>query len=296
MFTEKVCAAIHIINGFGKSAGLSQVIELGNIETPIMLTNTFSSWTVADALVDYVSGQNPGIYSINPVVGECNDSSLNDILGRHVKREHVLRALQEAGKVNTEEGNVGAGVGMTGFEWKGGIGTASRLLPEDVGNFTLGVMVLNNTGLAIDFRIDGIPIGKELVPDTAATQEGIEGSIMLVIATDAPLTARQLGRVARRATFGLARAGAMASHSSGDFVIAFSTGNRIYSSGEQSISPDTFIPERQLSTFFRATIEATEEAIINSVLRAETMVGRDGVKRLGIPIAQVEGLVVQYRK
>ncbi len=296
LFTEKVCAAIHVINGFGKSAGLSQVIELGNIETPIMLTNTFSIWTVADALVDYVSGQNPGIYSINPVVGECNDSPLNDILGRHVKREHALRALQAAGKVNTEEGNVGAGVGMTGFEWKGGIGTASRLLPEDAGNFALGVMVLNNTGLALDFRIDGIPIGKELVPDTAATLEGIEGSIMLVVATDAPLTARQLGRVARRATFGLARAGAMASHSSGDFVIAFSTGNRIYSSGKQSISPDTFIPERQLSAFFRATIEATEEAIINSVLRAETMVGRDGVKRLGIPIAQVEGLVVQYRK
>ena len=296
MFAEKVCAAIHVINGFGKSVGLPQVVELGNIETPIMLTNTFSVWTVADALVDYVSGQNPGIYSINPVVGECNDSALNDILGRHVKREHALRALQEAGKVNTEEGNVGAGVGMTGFEWKSGIGTASRLLPKDVGNFTLGVMVLNNTGLAIDFRIDSLPIGKELVPDTTATMEGIEGSIMLVVATDAPLSARQLGRVARRATFGLARVGAMASHSSGDFVIAFATGNRIYSSGKQSVSPDTFIPERQLSTFFRATIEATEEAIINSVLRAETMVGRDGVKRLGIPIAQVEDIIVKYRK
>ena len=296
MFAEKVCAAIHVINGFGKSVGLPQVVELGNIETPIMLTNTFSVWTVADALVDYVSGQNPGIYSINPVVGECNDSPLNDILGRHVKREHALRALRKAGKANTEEGNVGAGVGMSGFEWKGGIGTASRLLPEDSGNFTLGAMVLNNTGLAIDFRIDGIPIGEELVPDTAATMEGIEGSIMLVVATDAPLSARQLGRIARRAAFGLARAGAMASHSSGDFVIAFSTGNLISTSGRQSASPDTFIPEPKLSAFFRATIEATEEAIINSVLRAETMVGRDGIKRTGIPVGQIEDIIVKYRK
>jgi len=296
IFTEKVCAAVHVINGFGKPAGLPQVAELGNIETPIMLTNTFSVWTVADALVDYTSEQNPGIYSINPVVGECNDSALNDILGRHVKREHALQALREASRANVEEGNVGAGVGMTGFEWKGGIGTASRLLPKDTGSFTLGALVLNNTGLAIDFRIDGIPIGEELVPDTAATMEGIEGSIMLIIATDASLSARQLGRVARRAAFGLARAGAMASHSSGDFVIAFSTGNRIYSSGKQSASSDAFIPERQLSAFFRATIEATEEAIINSVLRAETMVGRDGVKRLGIPVAQVEDLIVKYRK
>ena len=293
IFTEKVCAAVYLINAFGKSAGLLQVMELGNIETPIMLTNTLSVWTVADALVDYMSEQNPGVYSINPVVGECNDSALNDILGRHVKREHVLQALRNASEANVEEGNVGAGVGMTGFGWKGGIGTASRLLPGDLGDFTLGALVLTNTGWASDLRIDGIPIGNELTPDSYSHTEG---SIMIIIATSAPLSARQLGRVAKRAAFGLARTGATASHDSGDIVIAFSTGNLISPSGKQSASPDEFVPEPQLSFFFRAAIEATEEAIINSLLRSETMVGRDRITRIGIPIEPVITIMAKYRR
>ena len=293
IFTEKVCAAVYLINAFGKSAGLLQVMELGNIETPIMLTNTLSVWTVADVLVDYMSEQNPGVYSINPIVGECNDSALNDILGRHVKREHVLQALRNASETNVEEGNVGAGVGMTGFEWKGGIGTASRLLPGDLGDFALGALVLTNTGWAPDLRIDGIPIGNELTPDSYSHTEG---SIMIIIATSAPLSARQLGRVAKRAAFGLARTGATASHDSGDIVIAFSTGNLISPSGKQSASPDEFVPELQLSFFFRAAIEATEEAIINSLLRSETMVGRDGITRIGIPIELVIAIMAKYRR
>jgi D-aminopeptidase len=215
IFTEKVCAAVHIINAFGKSVGLPQVIELGNIETPIMLTNTLNVWTVADAVVDYISQQNKGVYSFNPVVGECNDSWLNDILGRHVKREHVFQALENANETNVEEGNVGAGVGMTGFGWKGGIGAASRLLPKDLGDFTLGVLVLTNTGAAPDLRIDGIPVGSELTPDSyfvcvgfinteleisfdehkAHDTEDTSGSIMIIVATDAPLSSRQLGRI-----------------------------------------------------------------------------------------------------
>lgn len=286
IFAEKVCAAVHIINAFGKSLGLPQVVELGNIETPILLTNTLNVWAVADAVVDYVSGQNPGVYSFNPVVGECNDSFLNDILGKHVKREHVFQALENASESNIEEGNLGGGTGMTGFGWKGGVGTASRRLQQNVGDFTLGALVVTNTGAASDLRIDGVPVGRELTPNSVSEQES-GGSIMMIIATDAPLSSRQLGRVAKRAAFGLARTGATASHGSGDFVIAFSTGNRISASGKQSATPDEFIPEPQLSGLFRAAIETTEEAIINSLLKAETMVGRDNNTRIGIPIERV---------
>jgi len=293
IFTEKVCAAVHIINAFGKSVGLPQVVELGNIETPIMLTNTLNVWQVADAVVDYVSQQNEGVYSFNPVVGECNDSGLNDILGRHVRCEHVFQALENASETNVEEGNVGAGVGMTGFGWKGGIGTSSRLLPKDLGDFTLGVMVLTNTGAASDLRIDGIPIGKELTPNSYS--ESTPGSIMLIVGTDAPLSSRQLGRIAKRAAFGLARTGATASHGSGDFVIAFSTGNIISGSSRQSATPSEFVAEQQLSSFFRAVIEAIEEAIINSILKAETIVGRDGNTRIGIPIERVTDIISKYR-
>jgi len=285
IFVEKVCSAVYVINAFGKSIGLPQVVELGNIETPILLTNTLNVWLVADALVDYMSEQNPGVYSFNPVVGECNDSFLNDILGRHVKKEHVFSALENATEDNIEEGNVGAGTGMSGFGWKGGVGTSSRSLPKELGDFTLGVLVVTNTGAARDLRIDGIPIGCHLTPQKQLQVKC--GSIMIIVATDAPLSSRQLGRIAKRAAFGLARTGATASHGSGDFVIAFSTNNRISTSGKQSVAPQGFVAETQLSWFFRVVIESTEEAIINSILRAETMVGRDGNTRYGIPIEQV---------
>ena len=182
---------------------------------------------------------------------------------------------------------------MTGFGWKGGIGTSSRLLPKDLGDFTLGVMVLTNTGAASDLRIDGIPIGKELTPNSYS--ESTPGSIMLIVGTDAPLSSRQLGRIAKRAAFGLARTGATASHGSGDFVIAFSTGNIISGSSRQSATPSEFVAEQQLSSFFRAVIEAIEEAIINSILKAETIVGRDGNTLIGIPIERVTDIISKYR-
>jgi len=168
------------------------------------------------------------------------------------------------------------------------------LLPKDLGNFTLGALVLTNTGAATDLRIDGVPVGSELTPNSYSPSP-TAGSIMIIIATDAPLSSRQLGRVAKRAAFGLARTGATASHGSGDFVIAFSTGNRICASGKQSATPNEFIPEPQLSLLFRAAIEATEEAIINSILRAETIVGRDGNTLVGIPIEQVIAIMEKYR-
>ena len=273
----------HIINAFGKSIGLPQLLELGNIETPILLTGTLNVWTAADALVDYVSAQNPGVYSFNPIVGECNDSFLNDILGRHVQRKHVFEALETASHTNIEEGVVGAGVGMTGFGWKAGIGTASRVVQVDGTAYTTGVLVLTNTGGASDLRIDGFPVGEYLTPEDISEER--PGSIMIIVATDAPLSHRQLTRVARRATFGLARTGAIASHGSGDFVIAFSTTNRIGPSPPES--PPIFHDEGALSLLFRAVIEATEESIINSLLRAHTVVGRDSNVRHGIPICRI---------
>ncbi len=272
-------ATAHIINAFGKSIGLPQLLELGNIETPILLTGTLNVWTAADALVDYVSAQNPGVYSFNPIVGECNDSFLNDILGRHVRREHVFEALETASHTNVEEGVVGAGVGMSGFGWKAGIGTASRVVQVDGAAYTTGVLVLTNTGGASDLRIDGFPVGEHLTPEDISEER--PGSIMIIVATDAPLSHRQLTRVARRATFGLARTGAIASHGSGDFVIAFSTANRI------GVSSPTFHDEGALTSLFRAVIEATEESIINSLLKAHTVVGRDGNVRHGIPINRI---------
>jgi D-aminopeptidase len=284
IFREKVTATAHIINAFGKSIGLPQLLELGNIETPILLTGTLNVWTAADALVDYISAQNPGVYSFNPIVGECNDSFLNDILGRHVRREHVFEALETASHTNVEEGVVGAGVGMSGFGWKAGIGTASRVVQMGKAAYTVGALVLTNTGAASDLRIDGFPIGQHLTPEEVSEER--PGSIMIIVATDAPVSYRQLTRVARRATFGLARTGAIASHGSGDFVIAFSTANRIGASPPEGSLP-TFHDEGALSLLFRAVIEATEESIINSLLKAHTVVGRDGNVRHGIPIRRI---------
>ena len=286
IFREKVTATAHIINAFGKSIGLPQLVELGNIETPILLTGTLNVWTAADALVDYVSAQNPGVYSFNPIVGECNDSFLNDILGRHVRREHVFEALETASHTNVEEGVVGAGVGMSGFGWKAGIGTASRVAQVGKAAYTVGALVLTNTGAASDLRIDGFPVGQRLTPEDISEER--PGSIMIIVATDAPLSHRQLTRVAKRATFGLARTGAIASHGSGDFVIAFSAANRIGGAlSEEGTSPSIFHDEGALTLLFRAVIEATEESIINSLLKAHTVVGRDGNVRHGIPIHRI---------
>lgn len=278
VFRQKVTAATHVINGFGKSIGLPQINELGVIESPIALTNTLNAWRVADALVDYLSQHNPGVFSFNPVVGECNDSFLNDILGRHVKREHLFQAIERATSPSTEEGNVGAGAGMRGFGWKGGIGTASRVCRCLEGTFTIGVFVLTNTGDPRELRIGGVQVGRYLLPPGDESHSG--GSIMIVVATDAPVTSRQLGRIARRAAFGLGRAGGIASHGSGDFVIAFANSGQPPGLDDANLTP-----------LFRGVVEATEEAIVNSLLRAETLVGRDGNTCYAIPIEEVKSLL-----
>jgi D-aminopeptidase len=282
VFERKVTGAVEVINGFGKSLGLPQIAELGEIETPLLLTNTLSVWQAADALVTYMAGRNPGVYSFNPVVGECNDSFLNDILGRHITQAHVLQALETARGGPIPEGNVGAGTGMSGFGWKAGIGTASRRISRGESRLTLGALVVTNTGVAEDLRIAGAHIGAVIRPPRTAPSP--PGSIMIILATDAPVSARQLKRVARRAGFGLARTGALAAHGSGDFVIAFST-------AQSAPLEAASMPDRDLTPLFKATIEATEEAIVNSLLAAETMVGRDGNVRYAIPAERVAELV-----
>jgi D-aminopeptidase len=303
LFREKVPAAIFVGNGFGKVTGSTQVSELGEIETPILLTSTLSVPRVADALLDYMLALpgNEDVQSVNPVVAETNDGYLNDIRGRHVTRDDVFNAIKSARTGAVDEGAVGAGTGTVAFGFKGGIGTASRKLPASLGGFTLGVLVQTNFGGIL--TINGAPVGQELGryylkeelngdgASTCNTQEGRrdlsrcypsspDGSIIIVIATDAPIDARNLRRIAARAMMGLARTGAAGSNGSGDYAIAFST------SPELRIQVSSDVPGRSLprsvkllandamSPLFLAVIEATEEAIYNSLLRAMTTKGR----------------------
>ncbi len=291
LFEEKVPAAVEVINGFGKAAGLSQLQELGEIETPIILTNTLSVGAALDALVGYKLQRNPEIgrkyATVNGIVAECNDGYLNDIRARAVEGEHVRAAIAAASRGLPREGSVGAGTGMSSFGCKGGIGTSSRL----AGDYTVGVLVLSNFGLWHQLKIAGVPVG-QLLPKPGEQEE--KGSIVMVVATDAPLDARQLRRIAKRAGFGLARAGSVAGHGSGDFVLAFSTG-----SSQQEISADSLVAPRmrddKLGMLFEATVESTEEAILNALFAAGTMTGRDGNTRLALPVADVINILNNYR-
>ncbi len=289
IFQEKVPAAIYIGNGFGKLAGYSQVEELGNIETPIVLTNTLSVPVACDALITYTLNQNKNVRSVNAVVGETNDGWLNDIRGRHVKEEHVLKAIETASDGPVKEGNVGAGTGTICFGFKGGIGTSSRVLPDDLGGYTVGVLVQSNFGgdLKIDDFNAGQALGKFPFSESIRNQE--DGSCMIVIATDAPIGPRNLKRLAKRAIMGLAKTGGIASNGSGDYVIAFSTAkeNRIpYNVKDPEIELKELHNDK-MSPLFLATIEATEEAILNSLVAAKTTTGRDGHKIEALPIEKI---------
>jgi D-aminopeptidase len=286
-YLKKVPAAIFVFNGFGKTIGLAQVAELGVIETPIMLTNTLNVPRVADALIGYLIEHNPDLTTVNPVVGECNDSYLNDIRGRHVRADHVVKALNAASGAPVPEGAIGAGVGMSCYGYKGGIGSASRRVHLADEAYHLGALVLSNFGSKPDLRIDGVPVGRELGED--ASPASAAGSIMMVVATDAPLDSRQLARIARRAALGMARTGSPAGHGSGDFVIAFSNGNRIPHRPTSAVLGYRLLAEDgpAITQLFQATVEAVEEAILNSLFRAETIVGRDGNVREAIPTDKV---------
>lgn len=299
LFQEKVPAAAFVGNGFGKLVGFTQVDELGQIETPILLTNTLSVWDVADGIVDYMLSLpgNENVRSINPVVGETNDGGLNDIRGRHVKREHAVAAIRAAQSREVEEGSVGAGTGTICFGWKGGIGTSSRLLPSTLGGFTVGVLVQTNYGGVLE--IAGVPVGKELGRYSFRDQLKYpgDGSCMIVLATDAPLTTHQLKRLAKRATLALGRTGSSMSHGSGDYVIAFSTSPelRIRPDAER-IQQSVRFKEDDLSSLFQAVVEATEEAIYNSLLKATTIKGIQGREIEALPIDKVKDLLRKYGK
>ncbi len=299
LFRQKVPAAIHVVNGFGKSMGIAQVNELGTIETPIVLTNTLNVATAANALITYMLEKNQDIGvtagTVNPIIGECNDGFLNDIRGRHVQEAHVLEALASAAPGPVEEGAVGAGTGMSTFDFKGGIGTSSRMVRTGGRDFTVGVLVLSNFGSKKDLRIDGIPVGAEIEAAGAGIRKE-QGSIMVVLATDAPFDSRQLTRMAKRAAIGIARTGSIAHNGSGDFIIAFSTANQMADDRGTAVYTLEGICDDDdvLSLFFRAAVEATEEAIINSILRAQTVIGRDDHRREAVPVAEVVDILRKY--
>lgn len=306
VFREKVAAWVHRINGFGEVTNAEQVRELGVLETPILLTGTQNVPRVADAVLDWAFAKDPEMgvstWGPSPVVAECSDQYLSDVRGRHVRSEHVAAAIEGASGGSVVEGGVGAGVGMSCCEFKGGIGTSSRVVPAEAGGFTVGVLVLSNFGRREHLVINGVPVGRSLVdwrpPHSEVNPDGLGSSIIIVIATDAPLPPRQLERLCVRAGGGLARVGGLVSTTSGDFAIAFSTTNRTpHDPGalvlDQRQVAEAVVPGQPESAMpainylFQATLEATEEAILNSMFAAETLVGRDGHVRHALPLDEV---------
>ena len=300
LFQDKVPGAVYVGNAFGKLAGSTQVQELGTIETPIILTNTLAVGTAVDAVVRFTLAQpgNSEVRSVNALVGETNDGGLNDIRSQPVRTEHVLAAIREAREGAVTEGAVGAGTGTVAFGFKGGIGTSSRLSPIDGRSYTVGVLVQSNFGGVLS--IDGVPVGRELGQHafaSAATnspRDLADGSCMIVVATDAPLSAKDLSRLAARAIFGLARTGSSYSNGSGDFAIAFSTAKDLrVAHGSRAIVPRPTLPTEAVSPLFEAALEATEEAVLNSLLKAESMTA-NGRTVAAIEVERVRELLKKY--
>jgi D-aminopeptidase len=308
-FFSRVPAAIVVGNGFGKLLGVTQVQELGELETPILLTCTLCVWRAADAMVDYLIHQ-PGmerVRSINPVVGETNDGSLNDIRERPIRAEDVIKALTSADTGKVDEGSVGAGTGTIAFGWKGGIGTSSRRVSEggrrppvqdalgdrDEGGYMVGVLVQSNFGGA--FTVMGVPMWKELrrPPPPAGRRNAADGSIMIVVATDAPVSDRNLRRMASRALMGLGRTGGYGSNGSGDYVIAFSTAESVRRTGEGPVREVSDLDNDAMSSLFEAVAEATEEAIYNSLFMATSVESRSG-RADAVPLDQVRAALKRH--
>jgi D-aminopeptidase len=301
IFLEKVPAAIYIGNGFGKLAGYSQVKELGNIETPIVLTNTLTVGTAVNAVVSYTLNQigNEEVQSVNAVAGETNDGYLNDIRAMFVTVDDVIEAVKSAHGGAVEEGSVGAGTGTVCFGFKGGIGSASRKLPAELGGWTVGVLVQTNFGGIL--TINGAPVGKELgvypynefLPKPEAPSDG-DGSCMIIIATDAPLCVRNLERLAKRAMLGLARTGSFMSNGSGDYAIAFSTAYKIQFGSKGTVSLPPLVANDSISPLFLAVVEATEEAVLNSLFAADTMTGFQDRTIESLPIEKVMDILKKH--
>jgi D-aminopeptidase len=299
LYQRKVPGAVYVGNGFGKLAGATQVEELGTIETPIVLTNTLSVAAAIEAVVDYTleADGNERVRSVNALVGETNDGWLNDIRGRHVTRADVLAAIREARDGRVEEGCVGAGTGTVCFGFKGGIGTASRVLPAELGGYTVGALVQTNFGGTL--LIDGVPVGKLLGRYSFSEDLGnADGSCMIVVATDAPLDARNLKRLGKRAFMGLARTGGIASNGSGDYAIAFSTapGLRVDRRPASRVRTVELLHDEYVSPLFMAAVEATEEAIVNSLFAAQTTGGVDGHRAEALPLDVVLPILREHRR
>ena len=294
IWTKKLFGASHIINGNGEATGIAWVNEAGWIESPIMLTNTLSVGPVHNGVVQYMIKRYPKSHIILPIVAECYDGGLNDISGLHVAPEHAIEAIENATDGPVPEGCVGAGTGMRCYGFKAGIGTASRVLPADKGGYTVGVLVNANGGRRAQLRIDGISVGQEITD--FQPEWGQDGSFIIVIATDAPLTHRQLSHVAKRGAFGLARTGTPSTVSSGEFVIAFSTTNTIPRRTESGTFPVMMLANHAMNALYQATIEATEEAILNSMTTAVTTVGRNGNTIHAIPLDRLQAVMKKYSR
>jgi D-aminopeptidase len=304
-YQSRVPTAIHVGNGYGKLLGVTQVRELGEMETPLLLTCTLCVWKAADAMVEWMLEREGmgNVGSLNALVGETNDGGLSDIRSRPITAAHVRRALESATSGPVEEGSVGAGTGTRAFGWKGGIGTSSRVLPQDMGGYTVGVLVQSNFGGIL--TMGGAPVGVEL--GNYAFQNVVEGrrppgdddsgmgSIMMVVATDAPLDSRNLERIAARAIMGLSRTGSYAGNGSGDYVIAFSTAEGVRRPFNQRGPQQVLdLPNNDMNGLFQATVEATEEAIYNSLLKATTVVGRNGTTANALPIDETVAVLRKY--
>jgi D-aminopeptidase len=292
VFREKVAGAVFVGNAFGKLAGSTQVQELGTIETPIALTNTLSVGAALDGLARWTVAQpgNESVRSVNGLVGETNDGALNDIRGFHVTADHVRQAIGSAKTAGIEEGAVGAGTGTVAFGWKGGIGTSSRVVKQQNDVWTVGVLVQSNFGGRL--TIAGVPVWREMKPG-AGGQADADGSCMIIVATDAPLDARDLERLAARAIFAMARTGSTYSNGSGDFAIAFSTHPSLRVTATNGPQPRTVLPTDGVSSLFEAVLDATEEAIYNSMLKATDTTGNGRTVR-ALPVDDLRAVLKKY--
>jgi D-aminopeptidase len=297
LWREKVPAATWVLNGTGEMTGSIWVNTQGALEVPVVLTNTMNVGTGMEGVVRYMLKHYPeiGITDdvVAPTVAECDDSFLNDARGLHVGAEDVVRAIEEARDGPVEEGAVGAGTGMTSYRFKGGIGTASRVLPRRDGGYTVGVLVNANMGTRRDLMVDGVPVGRE-IRELLPKEEPPEGSIIIIVATDAPLDHLKLQRLASKAAIGLARTGTISNHGSGDIFLAFSTGNRVPHYPEPITYTLTVVADDHLDPIFRAAEEATEEAILNALTMATTTVGRDGNTAYALPLDRLVEVMKKY--
>jgi D-aminopeptidase len=301
VYNQRLISGCFVLNGAGEVAGLTQVSEWGLLETPILLTNTMSVGKVSDAVIKWMTKKHPEIGVeddvILPVVGECDDSFLSDAVGRHIRSEHVYRAIEGAQGGKVIEGSVGAGTGMLTCDFKAGIGTASRVLDVEQSRYTLGVLVLTNFGVMPNLRIDGVPVGELLAPEFADLEKRIAnyGSIIVVLATDAPMLPSQLGRLCKRSALGVGRCGSYAAHGSGEIMIGFSTANQVPRVSPGATTKIDLLLDRHTGPLYEAVIEATEEAVVNALCMADDMRGQNDNYAPGLPLDRVVELLKKYR-